>query len=289
MSFNLENVMKNARKNNPPSPDDIFDAEGYRCCPVCGKRKECLPPGFTEKQPCVCDCGKNQRERDKEREQRSARFRDANSLPIYQHLHGRHIDACTFANHDGSNPRAKAIAERFVQHWDEVKKKGYWLNLWGVCGTGKTYLATCIVNALQDQEVPVLMTSTARLLSYITSRDDKGVEAVNSLSQFDLLVLDDFGAERQTPMMLEQLKIVVDARLESRLPMIITSNIDPTQFYQSHDGLERLYDRMKGCTGVELKGASKRGDLAAQQLKDMSRILGIAELDAEHPDWVHQA
>lgn len=287
----LENLSAKAAKANPPAPDDSFDDEGFRICPVCKKRKQrpIVVEGKRKIVPCACACVENQAKQEKEREQRSKRFRDANSRPIYQRLHNRRIDASTFANHDGSNPRARALAERFVQHWDEMKEKGCWLNLWGACGTGKTYLASCIVNALQEQEIPALMTGTARLLSYITSRDDKGIEAVSSLSQFDLLVLDDFGAERQTPMMLEQLKIVVDARLESRLPLIITSNIDPNQFYQSHDGLERLYDRMKGCIGIELKGASKREGLAAQQLKDMSRILGIAELDAEHPDWVHQA
>ena len=56
-----------------------------------------------------------------------------------------------FTNDDGSNPYMK-YAKQYVEHWDEVKKKGMGMLLWGDVGTGKSYMAACIANALLEQE-----------------------------------------------------------------------------------------------------------------------------------------
>ena len=55
------------------------------------------------------------------------------------------------------------------------------LLLWGGVGTGKSFLAGCIANALMEQEVPVRMTNFARILNELngsfSGRNDKELEA----------------------------------------------------------------------------------------------------------------
>lgn len=52
-----------------------------------------------------------------------------------------------------------AKAHAYVDHWPEAFKRNIGLLLFGNVGTGKSFLAGCIANALLDQDVPVLMTS----------------------------------------------------------------------------------------------------------------------------------
>lgn len=53
-------------------------------------------------------------------------------------------------------------AHDYVVHWSEMKAKSIGLLLWGDVGTGKSFFAGCIANALLEQGVPVLMTNFSR-------------------------------------------------------------------------------------------------------------------------------
>ena len=45
-----------------------------------------------------------------------------------------------------------------------MRSENIGLLLWGGVGTGKSFLAGCIANALMEQEVPVRMTNFAHVL-----------------------------------------------------------------------------------------------------------------------------
>ena len=70
----------------------------------------------------------------------------------------------TFANCDETHPCAK-YAHRYAEHFAEFQKNGQGLLFWGNVGTGKTFLAGCIANALMEKSIPVLMTSFPKLLN----------------------------------------------------------------------------------------------------------------------------
>ena len=48
---------------------------------------------------------------------------------------------------------------------EEVQTGNYGLILWGKVGTGKSYFAGCIANALMEKEIPVCMTNFALILN----------------------------------------------------------------------------------------------------------------------------
>lgn len=55
-------------------------------------------------------------------------------------------------------------AHAYVENWKEAYKSNIGLLLFGDVGTGKSFFAGCITNALLDQNVPVLMTNFPTIL-----------------------------------------------------------------------------------------------------------------------------
>ena len=86
------------------------------------------------------------------------------------------------------------------------------LLLWGPVGTGKSFIAGCIANALLDQGVPVMMTNFARLLNKLTDMcvGDRNAY-IDSFNSFPLLIIDDLGVERNSEFAREQVFSVIDS------------------------------------------------------------------------------
>ena len=63
----------------------------------------------------------------------------------------------TFENDNGENPQT-ATAHRYVEKWEREYAENLGCLFWGSVGTGKSYLAGCIANALMEKEIPVYMT-----------------------------------------------------------------------------------------------------------------------------------
>ena len=113
-----------------------------------------------------------------------------------------------------------------MEHWEDAARKNIGLLLFGDVGTGKSFLAGCIANALLEQDVPVLMTNFPTILNRMTGLfGSDRADFLADLNAYDLLILDDLGAERGTEYALEQVFAVIDARYRSRKPLIVTTNL----------------------------------------------------------------
>jgi DNA replication protein DnaC len=152
----------------------------------------------------------------------------------------------TFENDLGYNPKQIAMAKQYVQHWEEFLASPTGLLLWGDVGTGKSFIAGCIANALLDKGVPVIMTNFARLLNKLTDMYSGDRNAyIDSFKRYPLMIIDDLGVERNSEFAREQVFSVIDSRYRSQLPMIVTTNLsleelkDPTDLSRS-----RIYDRV---------------------------------------------
>ena len=100
-----------------------------------------------------------------------------------------------------------------MEHWEDAARKNIGLLLFGDVGTGKSFLAGCIANALLEQDVPVLMTNFPTILNRMTGLfGSERADFLANLNAYDLLILDDLGAERGTEYALEQVFAVIDAR-----------------------------------------------------------------------------
>lgn len=103
----------------------------------------------------------------------------------------------------------------------------------GKVGSGKTYLACSIANALIKHGRLALFIEVSDLLDRIRSTYDPGrspdqlseFQLLDTARQVPLLVLDDLGAHNYTEWTKNKIYSIINYRLNQRLPVIVTTNI----------------------------------------------------------------
>ena len=83
---------------------------------------------------------------------------------------------------------------------------------------------------------------------------------LDSLNEFDLLVIDDLGIERNTEYVNELVYNIIDARYRSGKPMIITTNLKYSDLHNTEDTSKaRIYSRIiEMCLPVLVSGEDRR-------------------------------
>ena len=163
----------------------------------------------------------------------------------------------------------------FISEWQTMRAENLGLLLWGGVGTGKSFLAGCIANALMEQEVPVRMTNFARILNELNSSFSGRNDIVDKLCRYPLLIIDDFGMERGTEYALEQIYNIVDSRYRSRKPLIVTTNLTLDEIRHPQDTAHaRIYDRLlEMCVPVSCIGVSFRKETAQEKMERLKKSL----------------
>ncbi len=106
-----------------------------------------------------------------------------------------------------------------------------WLTLVAPPDRGKTHLAIAACRQRVDQTEPALYRFVPDLLRELRKGYDNHEydERFERYCEVPLLVLDDLGAENQTPWVQEQIDSIIDHRYVRRLPLIITTNLRADQ------------------------------------------------------------
>ena len=156
-----------------------------------------------------------------------------------------------------------------------MKEKNIGLLLWGDVGSGKSYLAGAIANALIDQEIAVRMTNFSAIMNDLSGTFEGRNQYLDRLCSFPLLILDDFGMERGTEYGLEQVYSVIDGRYRSEKPLIVTTNLTLAEMRNASDTAHRrIYDRVLDmCVPIICRGESFRKRAAEEKYEEMKRIL----------------
>lgn len=130
-----------------------------------------------------------------------------------------------------------------------------------------------IANALIDRLESVLFVGMSDVVnrmqgSFGSDRD----HYTKTLMRPDLLILDDLGAGRSTSFVKERVFDVVDKRLLTGKPMIVTTNTPLSVMKQAAD----LDDRriLEVCVPIRFDGENFRKSTAADNLKTAARLLG---------------
>ena len=144
--------------------DEYIVNDGLIYCSKCHtpRQKRIEVSGKTIEPRCMCACQTEDYDR-REQERKHREFLDIVAKNRSIGLPDSSLRKHTFENDLGYNPKQMRMAKRYVQHWEELRKNATGLLLWGDVGTGKSFIAGCIANALLDKGVPVIMTNFARL------------------------------------------------------------------------------------------------------------------------------
>ena len=259
--------------------DEYLDpADGLLHCKTChGLRQTVIPaPGGTGflRLRCLCPCqsaAEKQRKAAEEKRERLERIQRRKA----HGLQDRRLYDCTFANDNGKTPGLTAKAKRYVEHWEDMRTDNIGCLFWGGVGTGKSYLAGCIANALMEKEIPVRMTNFALILNDLAASFEGRNEYISRLCRYPLLILDDFGMERGTEYGLEQVFNVIDSRYRSGKPLIVTTNLTLDDLHNPEDTAHsRIYDRLLSmCVPVRFTGDNFRQETAKRKMESMKKLI----------------
>jgi DNA replication protein DnaC len=232
---------------------------------------------------CLCE-GEEYEHRKQEEENKEQQYR-LNRLRQYSMM-DKHFEQCRFENFivDDHNKRLLQLATSYCERWSEMKKENMGFLLYGPPGTGKTYLAFCIANHLLERLIPVIAISSIGILqrikqTYNSYGKEAEVEIIQSLKNASLLVLDDLGAENDSPWVIEKLYEIIDSRYRDGKPMICTTNLTREQIRDKmtgKDGVTRTYDRLiEMCYPVEVTGPSRRVQTANRKAEIIKSLLEV--------------
>lgn len=274
MHETVTHMLNNAHTDNYQEGD--YYKDGILYCGKCRTRKQLSYSLFGKGilVGCLCECQAKERAAKLEAEEkviaekqlakmRSAAFPD----PI--------LKSYRFDQDDGKNPQASQMCKNYVQHFNDMKEKHEGLLLYGSVGTGKTFLAVAIANALLDKGIPCCVTNFSRLANALLALKEGKQEYLDSLGNYDLLVIDDLGVERNTDYMTEQIFCIIDSRERSGKPLIVTTNLTPMELKHPADtGKERIYSRLLGmCYPIEVTGEDRRKLELRKSYVDLKALL----------------
>ena len=262
-----------------PEPEDYTGEDGLLYCGKCRKPKEAyFAPDKAaifgrDRHPAECDCQRTAREEREAAEKRRRHLDTVEELKRRGFTDPTMRD-WTFENDNGRNPQT-GLARRYVEHWEDMRTDNIGCLFWGGVGTGKSYLAGCIANALMEKEIPVRMTNFALILNDLAASFEGRNEYISRLCRYPLLILDDFGMERGTEYGLEQVFNVIDSRYRSKKPLIVTTNLTLDELKHSKDlARARIYDRvLERCVPSKINNQNIRELNAAANMQAARKIL----------------
>lgn len=259
-----------------PREDEYLGKEGLIYCVRCGtpRQKQINLLGQAHLVRCVCHC-QAEAARKAEESRKATELRDRIARYRSIGMTDASLRAAVFEN-DRLGGHEMDVAKRYVEHWEQMRQKALGLVLWGPVGSGKTYIAAAIANALLDKAVPVMMTSFGRILGGMpgtaTGEQNRYIDSFNA---FDLLVIDDLGAERETEYAAEQVYNIIDARYRARLPLIVTTNLKLEDMKHPKSIVkQRIYSRvLERCVPLNVNRRKIREDNASVNLCQAAALL----------------
>lgn len=159
---------------------------------------------------------------------------------------------CTLAS--WQPPERRRGVDAWIASWPPERT---YLLLSGNKGAGKTHIACGLLRAAWEHyQIRGLFRPVVDLVDEYrrASRGEPEEQDVidAAVLRVPLLVLDDYGAERETALAAERIYRVVDVRYRERRPTIVTTNVPPAELE------ERVYSRIASGIVVRFAGDDRR-------------------------------
>jgi len=179
------------------------------------------------------------------------------------------------------DPKLRLAVEKvrnYTASLDENLREGRGLWLSGDTGTGKTTLAMLVSRIALEEGHSVAIYSLPKLLARVRRTydaepgGDSYLTFFERLTSVDLLHVDDFGAEKRSDWVLEQLYALVNERYEDERSILLTTNLEMGELEQQI-GKRTVSRLVEVCEQIPLFGEDRRPERAP----DHSRGTGLVE------------
>ena len=273
-TIGLDIVAALAEKNCPRDNEYLDEETGLLRCQICGGPRQTTVQPFPDRPPrvvrCMCKCPT---EEDRRLEQERLDMIERRRRACFK---GTDMQDWCFANDDRKRPELSDAAARYAEQFDTHLRNNQGLLYYGPVGTGKTYLAACIANAVVDRGYSARMANFTTIANTLWDAEYKDV-FMAELRGYDLLILDDLGAERKSEYMQEIVYNVIEDRNRAGKPVIITTNLTADELAKTEEmGYSRIYDRLlQRCLPIKVEGQSRRRQAAGQAWGNMRKQLGL--------------
>jgi DNA replication protein DnaC len=132
------------------------------------------------------------------------------------------------------------VAVRYADNFDFGADS---LLIYGKTGLGKTHISLSIAKRVIEKGYTVAYNSIINFLNEISKekygKSAQGIDTEREIIDVDLLVIDDLGAEHNTPYLESIIYNIINTRMNLQKPTIVNCNLDKLQELR-----ERYYDRI---------------------------------------------
>jgi DNA replication protein DnaC len=261
-------------------------------CPECGGRGWVVQPDGGAGTARRCPC---------QEEGLTARLVAAARIPaIYQHCRLATFHTSSHkARRDPQLFQAKTIAQQYVDEFLVAAEEGGGFRRTGLLfvgppGVGKTHLAAAVlVDSIERYRVRGRFVEFTSLIHQLQSSFDPGSqeskrEILDPLTDAELLVIDELGAQQPTPWVRDVLYLLINARYTRRRPTLFTTNyrLEPLApgAARGASTLDRGRDPEPGPEEAPLL-ASRLPAMLISRLHEMARpvlLTGVEDFRREH-------
>lgn len=262
-------------------PTYVNESDGLAYCSNCHTpRQQHIEFLGKDSTPWIaCKCIKEHYEQEEAMKRRQEEYEyisrlryDAFPNPTAKHWRFEYDD------HQG-DVKSMEVMRNYARNFKSFYAKGAGLLVYGNVGVGKSFASACIVNELIDKGIPCLMTDFSRIINDLTGIFQGKQDYIDNLVSYDLLVIDDLGVQRSTPYANEIVTNVVDARVMSKKPLIVTTNLTPEELLCAKEityqrTLSRLFQH---CIMIDFRGTDRRRAGGVNQDMELRELLGIYE------------
>ncbi len=138
-----------------------------------------------------------------------------------------------------------SIMEKYCEKFPAVNKPN--VVIVGKCGSGKTYLASAMAEAVNQKGYSSFMTTSFGfindMLKYHLAPIDEKSDVISPYLECDMLIIDDLGSETKLNNVSEEyLYVVLSERMAKKRCTVVTSNLDYEQILSRYG--ERIASRL---------------------------------------------
>lgn len=162
------------------------------------------------------------------------------------------IEDCTFDSFETKYypdvPRAERIKANCVKYATQFTTKSKNIIFYGGTGLGKTHLSLAIANAVINRGYSVVYGTAQNLLNDLQNENFGRYDNIRyyekAVMNCDLLIIDDLGTEFKNSYTTAELYNIINSRILSRLPTIISTNFTQNELEDKYD--QRITSRIVG-------------------------------------------